>query len=177
MQQMCAEKKWLCGVQQELLFTWPKRGSCWSLPPPPRPTHIKTKEKSHLKMLRLWHELCVVVCPCFLDDPAEKGPYLKTRKNKKTLCNQTEWSPLLFIFNRWLSRSFLDLQVCVLQSVFPHRYNLLVVYSVNQVFDLVTCFRWLLISDRGDDAGMLSLPPTFLGFWAKGSICWVQETK
>lgn len=79
-----------------LLFTWPKRGSCWPCPPPTpapqSPSYIETKEKSHLKTLRLWCELCVVVCPCFLDDLGERGPYLNTRWNKKTLCNQTSWS-------------------------------------------------------------------------------------
>lgn len=36
-------------------------------------------------MLRLWCELCVIVCSCFLDDSAERGPYLNTRKNKDSL--------------------------------------------------------------------------------------------
>lgn len=68
-----------------------------STQPPPASPYVETKSESplptHLMMLRLWCELCVIVCPCFLDEPAERGPYLNTRTNKKTLCNQTQWSP------------------------------------------------------------------------------------
>lgn len=81
------KKKWQCGVQQNSCSLDLKCRSCWSGPTLPRSplSHIKRKEKPHLKMLRLWCELCVIVCSCFLDDSAERGPYLNTRKNKDSL--------------------------------------------------------------------------------------------
>lgn len=65
-------------------------------------------------MLRLWCELCVIVCPCFLDDPAERGPYLNTRKNKDSLQSNNTVSNALddvcfFFFS----------QRCVLDYFFP----------------------------------------------------------
>lgn len=112
-----------------LLFTWPKT---WKLliplsntrpptsrPPPSSPTSIETKDKSHLRMLRLWCELCVIVCPCFLDDCAERGPYLNTRKNKKTLCNQTPQPPLLLIISPGVVLTCSTMSGCQVFSL-PH---------------------------------------------------------
>lgn len=128
MQQMFAEKKWLCGVQQDSCSLDLKRGNCWSHYPTPAPhlptspsspTSIETKDKSHLRMLRLWCELCVIVCPCFLDDCAERGPYLNTRKNKKTLCNQTPQPPLLLIISPGVVLTCSTMSSCQVFSL-PH---------------------------------------------------------
>lgn len=66
---------------------------------PPSPS-IGTKDESHLRMLRLWCELCVVVCPCFLDDRAERGPYLNTRINKDSLQSNAMASTTVDHFNQ-----------------------------------------------------------------------------
>lgn len=99
------KKKRLCGVQQDSCSLDLKCRSCWSGPIHPPflpPPYIKRKEKTHLKMLRLWCELCVIVCSCFLVDSAERGPYLNTRKNKDSL--QSNWMvSVSWLFHRWCS--------------------------------------------------------------------------
>lgn len=109
--------------------------------PPLTSFTIETKEKSHLKMLRLWCELCVIVCPCFLDDPDERGPYLNTRKNKKTLCNQTPWSLSFSYFSRRCfgrggpAFSLSSNQKTV--SLLQHTFNMMCLRSNLTHFDMV----------------------------------------
>lgn len=56
------------------------------------------RRKIHLRTLRLWCELCVIVCPCFLDDCAERGRYLNTRINKDSLQSNLMASITLHLF-------------------------------------------------------------------------------